>query len=31
MAACAPPEGGRNHVTQRLFRHFNMIWAPELS
>ena len=31
VAACAPPSGGRNPVTPRLFRHFNMIWLPELS
>ena len=31
VAACAPPGGGRNAVTPRLFRHFNMIWVPELS
>ena len=31
MSACAPPSGGRNKVTQRLFRHFNMIWMTELS
>ena len=31
MAACAPPSGGRNPVTPRLFRHFNMIWMTELS
>jgi len=30
-AACAPPSGGRNPVTPRLFRHFNMIWVPDLS
>jgi dynein heavy chain len=31
IAACGPPEGGRNPVTPRLFRHFNMIWVPDLS
>jgi dynein heavy chain, axonemal len=31
VAACAPPGGGRNVVTPRLFRHFNMIWVPELT
>lgn len=31
VAACGPPDGGRNPVTPRLFRHFNMLWAPELS
>jgi dynein heavy chain len=29
--ACAPPGGGRNAVTPRLFRHFNMVWVPDLS
>ena len=31
ITACAPPGGGRNEVTPRLFRHFNMIWVPDLS
>lgn len=31
VAACAPPRGGRNPVTPRLFRHFHMLWMPELS
>ena len=31
ITACAPPGGGRNEVTERFFRHFNMIWLPELS
>jgi dynein heavy chain len=31
VASCAPPGGGRNAVSQRLFRHFNMIWQPQLS
>jgi len=31
MSACAPPSGGRNKVTPRLFRHFNIIWMTELS
>ena len=31
VTACAPPGGGRNEVTPRLFRHFNMIWVPALS
>ena len=31
VSACASPGGGRNHVSPRLFRHFNMIWAPDLT
>jgi hypothetical protein len=40
-AACAPPSGGSkflyillkkgNPVTPRLFRHFNMLWVPDLN
>lgn len=30
-AACSPPGGGKNPVSARLFRHFHMIWIPELN
>ena len=31
ISCCAPPGGGRNEVSPRLFRQFNMIWIPLLS
>jgi dynein heavy chain len=31
VASCSPPGGGRNPVTPRLFRHFHMLWMPDLS
>ena len=31
VSACAPPGGGRNPVSARCIRHFNMIWMAELS
>ena len=31
VAACGPPGGGRNPLTARLVRHFNLLWVPELA
>ena len=31
VTACAPPGGGRNEVSPRLFRQFSMLWVPSLS
>ena len=31
IAACGPPGGGRNKVTQRFLRYFNIIWMPDIS
>jgi dynein heavy chain, axonemal len=31
LAACGPAGGGRNAMTPRLTRHFNLLWIPTLS
>ena len=31
VSSCSPPGGGRSPVTPRLFRHFHMLWMPDLS
>lgn len=31
ILACAPPSGGRNEMSPRLTRHFNILCIPEAS
>ena len=31
LAAMGPPGGGRNHITERMTRHFNVIAYAELN
>jgi len=31
MAACSAPGGGRNPITNRVVRHYHMLWQPQLA